>query len=85
VRGFALSVEAKAGADGVAVTLLNPAEVRTAFGGEDGAAMDERFQPGTATESTTVADAIVFAASQDAATVSEMDRFRRDELADSIR
>ena len=34
LRGFALSVSGRVGSDGVAVTLVNPSGVRTAFGSE---------------------------------------------------
>ncbi|ELZ46998.1 oxidoreductase (short-chain dehydrogenase family) protein [Halorubrum coriense DSM 10284] len=36
VRGFAHSVAAQVGDDGVAVSVINPSEVRTEFGSEDG-------------------------------------------------
>ncbi len=79
-RGFALSVEAAAGDDGVAVTVVNPSEVRTEFGSELGEAFEERFEPGEVTEPEEVAEAIAFAASQEGSTVSEMDVYRRDKL-----
>jgi len=82
VRGFARSLDADVGGAGVGVTVINPAEVRTEFGGEEGASMSERFEPGTAIEPATVAEAIVFAASHDIA--SEIDLSRKDKLADSI-
>lgn len=80
VRGFALSVEASAGPEGVAVTVVNPSEVRTEFGSELGEAFEERFEPGEVTEPDEVADAIRFAVQRDASTLSEMDLYRRDKL-----
>jgi NADP-dependent 3-hydroxy acid dehydrogenase YdfG len=80
-RGFALSVEAAAGDDGVAVTVVNPSEVRTEFGSELGESFAERFEPGEVTEPREVAEAIAFAAGQDGSTVSELDVYRRDKLS----
>lgn len=80
VRGFALSVEAAVGGDGVAVTVVNPSEVRTEFGSEYGESFADRFEPGEVTEPEEVAAAIVFAARQDGSTISEIDVYRRDKL-----
>jgi len=80
VRGFALSVEASVGPDGVAVTVVNPSEVRTEFGSELGESFEERFEPGEVTEPDEIADAIRFAVSQDRSTASEIDMYRRDKL-----
>ncbi|MDG5777509.1 SDR family oxidoreductase [Haloarculaceae archaeon H-GB2-1] len=83
-RGFALSVAGQAGPDGVAVTVVNPTVVRTAFGSDhsEDVPMD-RFSPGEVTEPEEVADAIAFAASQDPPTaVTELDLYRRDKFAD---
>jgi NADP-dependent 3-hydroxy acid dehydrogenase YdfG len=84
VRGFALSVQARVGTEDVGVSVINPSEVRTAFGSEEGTSQAERFDPGSVTEPSAVADAVVFAASQDGDTVSELDLYRRDKLADTI-
>jgi hypothetical protein len=81
LRGFAHSLAAEAGDDGVAVTVVNPSEVRTEFGSEDGEAFEERFDPGEVTEPSEVADAIGFAVRQDDSTVSELDLYRRDKFA----
>ncbi|PSP80514.1 short-chain dehydrogenase [Halobacteriales archaeon QS_1_68_20] len=81
VRGFALSVEASVGDEGVAVTVVNPSEVRTEFGSDYGDPFAERFDPGEVTEPEEVAAAIAFAARQDGSTVSELDRYRRDKLS----
>ncbi|MFW5919168.1 MAG: SDR family oxidoreductase [Halanaeroarchaeum sp.] len=80
VRGFALSMEASLGPDGVAVTVVNPSEVRTEFGSDLGEAFEDRFDPGEVTEPEEVAEAIRFAVRQDGSTVSEMDVYRRDKL-----
>lgn len=80
VRGFALSVEARVGPEGVAVTVVNPSEVRTEFGSELGESFEDRFQPGEVTEPDEIAEAIRFAVRQDRSTVSEIDMYRRDKL-----
>jgi len=73
-RGFALSVEAHAGEDGVAVTLVNPTAVRTRLWADE---LDE----GEAAEPEEVAEVIAFAARQaPQTTLSEVDLFRRDLL-----
>lgn len=79
-RGFAKSVSAEVGEDGVGVTVINPSEVRTEIevGGER---FDERFDPGEVTEPEEVAEAVVFAARQDRSMVSELDLYRRDKFA----
>ena len=80
VRGFALSVAAAAGEDGLAVTVVNPSEVRTEFGSEYGEPFAERFDPGEVTEPEEVAEAIAFAVTREGSTVSELDLYRRDKL-----
>jgi len=81
-RGFAHSVEAAVGEEGVAVTVVNPTEVRTEFGSEDGPAFEDTFDPGEVTEPEEVAEAIAFAARQEApTTTSEIDVYRRDKFA----
>jgi len=79
LRGFALSVEASVGPDGVAVTVVNPSEVRTEFGAEIGQSFEERFAAGEVLEPDEVAEAIGFAVTQRSA-VSEPDLYRRDKL-----
>jgi NADP-dependent 3-hydroxy acid dehydrogenase YdfG len=80
VRGFAHSVEAQTGSDGVGVTVVNPTEVRTEFASESGASFAERFEPGEVSEPEEIADAIGFAAAQDNSTVHEIDVYRRDKF-----
>lgn len=80
-RGFAHSVEASVGDDGVAVTVINPAEVRTEFGADTGESFEERFEQGEVTEPEEIAEAVVFAAGQRNSTVSELDLYRRDKFA----
>jgi NADP-dependent 3-hydroxy acid dehydrogenase YdfG len=81
VRGFALSVEGNVGDDGVAVTVVNPSEVRTEFGSAYGESFAERFEEGDVTEPEEVAEAIAFAAEQENSTVSELDIYRRDKFS----
>ena len=84
IRGFAHSVAAQAGDDGVAVSVVNPSEVRTEFGSEDGEPFEERFEPGSVTEPAEVADAIAFAASRAGSSAHEIDLYRRDKYADTM-
>ncbi len=83
-RGFAKSVAAQVGDDGVGVTVVNPAEVRSSFTATDGRTFEEVFDEGDASEPTEVADAIVFAATRKGSSVSEIDVSRRDKFADSF-
>ncbi|WP_380675879.1 SDR family oxidoreductase [Salinigranum sp. GCM10025319] len=82
LRGFAHSVAAQVGETGVGVSVVNPSEVRTEFGSEEGEPFEERFDPGDVTEPEEVADAIVFAARQDRSTVQELDLYRRDKFGE---
>ena len=81
VRGFAHSIEGNVGEEGVAVTVVNPSEVRTEFGSAYGESFEERFGEGEVTEPEEVADAIAFAAKQEHSTVSELDIYRRDKFS----
>ncbi|MFC4551536.1 MULTISPECIES: SDR family oxidoreductase [Halorussus] len=81
LRGFAHSVEGNVGSDGVAVTVVNPSEVRSEFGSADGESFAERFEEGEVTEPEEVADAVAFAARQTNSTVSELDIYRRDKFS----
>jgi len=65
IRGFAASVEGSLGEDGVAVSLINPGNVRTEFGSSTGETNRERFDKGEALEPDQVADAVLFAAKED--------------------
>ena len=80
VRGFAKSVSADAGEDDVAVTTVNPAEVRSEFASETGESFEDRFDEGAVSEPAEIADAVRFAAKQDPSMVSELDLYRRDKL-----
>jgi NADP-dependent 3-hydroxy acid dehydrogenase YdfG len=82
-RSFAHSLEAQVGEDDVAVSVVNPTEVRTEFGiqAERGPAK-ERLEPGEASEPEAIAEAIVFAASRDSPdTASEIDLYRRNKFS----
>ena len=83
-RGFAHSVAAQVGDEGVAVSVVNPSEVRTEFGSEDGDPFEERFEPGTVTEPSEVAEAIAFAATREGSSAQEIDLYRRDKFAESL-
>ncbi len=80
VRGFAQSVAARNDGD-IAVSTINPSEVRTEIAAQTGQSFKERFEEGEAVEPEEVADAVVFAAEQDNAMVSELDLYRRDKFA----
>jgi len=80
VRGFAKSVSADVGEDDVAVTTINPAEVRSEFASEIGESFEDRFEKGEVSEPDEIADAVRFAAKQDPSMVSELDLYRRDKL-----
>lgn len=81
-RGFAQSVQADVGDEGVGVSLVNPTEVRTELGSESGTSMEEYFGEGEITAPEEVAEAIVFAARQQGtSTVSSLDLYRRGKLA----
>ena len=80
VRGFAHSLEGQVGGEGVGVSVVNPTEVRTEFGSEEGDPFTERFEPGEMTAPAEVADAVAFAAAQDRSTVHEIDLYRRDKF-----
>jgi len=81
-RGFALSLEGAVGDEGVAVSVVNPTEVRTEFGSEMDEPLKDRFDPGEVTEPEDVAEAIAFVATQRPPnTVSELDLYRRDKFS----
>ncbi|QFU84689.1 SDR family oxidoreductase [Natronorubrum aibiense] len=83
-RGFAMSLAAEVGTDDIGVSIVNPSEVRTTFADEFRDAdtvAENRFEPGEVTAPEDVADAIVFAASQQSPNaVTELDLYRRDKL-----
>lgn len=82
-RGFAHSVEARYGDDGLGVTVVNPTEVRTRFNEEDGTAFEEAYDEAEVSRPTDIADAIAFAATQSAPTVaSEIDMYRQDKFSE---
>ena len=83
-RGFALSLAGQVGPDDVAVTVVNPSEVRTEFGKEyrdEGDLAKEKFDPEDVTNPEDVAEAVAFAARQEPPNaVAELDLFRRDKF-----
>ncbi|MFB6083205.1 MAG: SDR family oxidoreductase [Halorientalis sp.] len=78
-RGFAKSLSAQVG-DDFAVSVVNPAEVRTEFGYEDGTPFKEQFEAGDASEPEEIAEAIVFAATRSPSMAPEIDLYRRDKF-----
>ncbi|WP_313692159.1 SDR family oxidoreductase [Halorarum halobium] len=82
VRGFAHSLAAQVGDEGVAVSVVNPTEVRTEFGSEDGDPFEERFDSEDVTDPGAIAEAVRFCLGQAATdTVNELDLYRRDKFA----
>ena len=81
VQGFARSLAGSVGEDGIAVSTINPTEVRTEFGSEDDQPMADTYEPGEVTEPEEVADAIAFAATQDPPTSVNVDVYRRDKFS----
>jgi len=83
VRGFAASVQAQYGDDGLGVTVVNPTEVRTEFGGQgDSDPFKERFSEEEATDPEEIADAVAFAARHRESVPNEIDLYRRDKFTD---
>lgn len=82
-RGFAKSLAGQVGTDDIAVSIVNPSEVRTEFGKEfREQTSEERYERGEVTGPRAVADAIAFAARQETPnTVSELDLYRRDKFS----
>ena len=82
VRGFAHSLAGQVGDDGVAVSVVNPTEVRTEFAGQQGDPFEERFDSDEATDPEAIAEAIRFALRQeDTDAVNELDLYRRDKFS----
>ncbi|WP_254525893.1 SDR family oxidoreductase [Natrinema caseinilyticum] len=82
-RGFAKSLAGQVGTDDIAVSIVNPSEVRTEFGKEyREKTSEERFEPGEVTGPRAIAEAIAFAARQETPNaVTELDLFRRDKYS----
>jgi len=82
-RGFAKSLAGQVGTDDIAVSIVNPSEVRTEFGKEfREQTSKERYERDEVTGPRAVADAITFAARQETPnTVSELDLYRRDKFS----
>ena len=80
--GLARSLEAGVGDEGVAVTTVNPTEVRTEFGSEEGDPFEEQYDESEATDPADVAEAVAFAAKQSPPnTASSVDLYRRDKFS----
>ncbi len=83
LKGFAHSIEAIFGKEGIGVTLVNPSEVRTEIPDEDGRAYSVKYREGEVLEPDEVAEAVIFALKCSGnATISQMDIYRRDKLGD---
>ncbi len=83
LKGFAHSIAAVAGTDGVAVTLVNPSEVRTPLQDSDGVPYRQKFSEDEVTSPEDIAEAILFAVRQEApTTLSQIDIYRRDKLSE---
>jgi len=82
-KGFAHSIESIVGESGVAVTLINPSEVRTDIKDKRGKKYKEKFDQEEVMDPEEIAEAVLFAISQESSTtVSEIDIFRRDKMSD---
>lgn len=83
LRLFAHSLAGRLGDEGVAVSVVNPGGVRTPFETGGDVTQADRYEPGEAPEPAEVADCVVFACQRsDSAVITELDVFRRDQLAD---
>lgn len=81
VRGFALSLAGAIGPDDVAVSVINPTEVMTEIGIQDGRPAHDRFDPEQSAEPEEVAAAIAFMVEQEPPNaITELDFFRRDKF-----
>ena len=80
LRGFAASVAARAGPDGVGVTVVNPSGVPTQFGSEYRETTNDRaLDPDETVRPDDVADALSYAIGQNPpAAAFEIDLYRRD-------
>ncbi len=82
-KAFAHSVESIVGEDGVAVTMINPSEVRTNIQSEEGKKYKEKFEMGEMIEPEEIAEAVLFSVKRSStSTVSEMNLYRRDKMSD---
>lgn len=82
VSAFAASIEASAGDDGVALTVINPGTVRTELSVDGGTTCEEKFSEEEAISPQTVAEVVKVACTMDPpATISEVDITERDMLS----
>ena len=82
-EGFALSLAGQIGDDDIAVTVVNPSEVRTEIGIAEDRPAHERYADMDAPESADIASAIAFAARQDPPNaVAELNYYRRDKFSE---
>ncbi|MEF8873981.1 MAG: SDR family oxidoreductase [Candidatus Thermoplasmatota archaeon] len=82
-KGFAHSIESIVGKEGVAVTLVNPSEVRTDIKDKEGKKYKKKFDPEEVIDPEEIAEAVFFALNQkNSTTASEINVFRRDKMSD---
>lgn len=82
-EGFALSLAGQVGDDDIAVTIVNPSEVRTEIGIAEGRPAHERYADMDAPESEDIAGAIAYAARQEPPNaVAELNYYRRDKFSE---
>lgn len=74
IRGFAHSITPEAGAAGVGVSVINPAEVRTRI-------WRDQYEKGEISEPEEVAEAVAFMARQDRSTIHELDLYHRGKFS----
>lgn len=78
-RGSGKSLSAQV-CDDFAVSVVNPAELRTEFGDEDATPFEERSDEGDAGEPADIAEAVVLAATRPPSMAPEIDLSRRDKF-----
>jgi len=82
-KGFAHSIESIVGDSGVAVTLINPSEVRTSIKSKEGEKYKDKFEKEEVLDPEEVAKAVLFAVSQEeSSNVSQIDLYRRDKMSE---
>ncbi len=82
-KAFAHSIESIVGKEGVAVTLINPSEVRTDIEDEEGMPYREKFDPEEVLDPEELAEVVLFTIKQEnSTTISEINIFRRDKMSE---
>ncbi len=82
-KAFVHGIESIVGKDGVAVSLINPSEVRTDIKDKNGTEYKRKYEQGDVLEPEEVAEAVLFAWNQKSwTTASEINLYRRDKMGD---